>query len=66
MTTAKTLIKVTDGLYRSDCGGITVMQQYGWRRTDRGKYLARWYDGLGARKEEYFATLRDVRNKFGL
>lgn len=52
------LVKVTDGLYRTENGGVTIMKLF-W---EAGKpYLVKWTDFMSVRHEQRFKTLAEVK-----
>ena len=53
------LIKVCEGLYRTESGGVTVMRDHSGRRLD--KWLVKFKTVFGAEVRKQFSTLAEVR-----
>jgi hypothetical protein len=58
--TAKRLIRVMKGLYRSEDGNLRVAYQLRWQGKP-AHWLATWTTWFGTRATEEFRTLREVR-----
>lgn len=54
------LIKVMDGLYRSECGGVHVAKQIKWMGKN-AHWTVKWTDVFSTRHVREFPTLKDVR-----
>ena len=62
MTANVKLIRVTDGLYRDESGGIHVAKQ-GWSRDTKDRpWVVRFKNWYGCPVEKRFSTLRTVRH----
>lgn len=61
MAEPRTLIRVTNGLYRSKSGNLSV-SHFPWGREAREKpWLARWLDWMGSPQQRRFRTLNEAR-----
>ncbi len=62
MTATVKLIRVTDGLYRTEGGGVFISKQ-GWSRDTKDRpWVVRFTNGYGCRVEKRFSSIKAVRH----